>query len=70
MKTRRPVTLPDDDSTISISFTSGRVICLRPSELAVCELVAGLLRRATTKQSQRRAFQIIGARKPDALPTT
>jgi len=58
MKTRRPVTLPDDDRTISICFTSGKAICLRPSELTACELVARVLRG---KASGQRAFRIIGA---------
>jgi hypothetical protein len=39
MKPRRSVTLFDDDPAISISFISGNLIRLRPSELAACELV-------------------------------
>jgi hypothetical protein len=59
MKTRCFVGLPDDDRTISISLISGKVIRLRPSELAACELVARLLRKAITKQGRHRAFQIL-----------
>jgi hypothetical protein len=46
MKTHCSAALPDNDPTISISLISGRVIRLRRSELAACEMVARLLRRA------------------------
>jgi hypothetical protein len=58
MKAGCSLALLGDDPTISISLMSGKVICLRPSELAACELVARLLRIAITKRGQYRGFEI------------